>query len=143
MRNASESGDQRREYVLAVLILLPFVAWEVYEIWLGDLIRPAKDFPSALLVLALLGSIYAAWSVIQLEYFPTLDVFNRKIQIWFIIGLNFWCAGLVGLWLEPRFAVPIAISIFAITDFLGFQVARDLLHRAARRSGCRAESPTQ
>jgi hypothetical protein len=135
MRNTSETGDRRREYVLAVLILLPIVAWEVYEIWLGDLIRPAKYFPSVILVFACFGSIYAAWNLIQIEYFPISGVFNRKIQIWFTVGLNLWSAGLVGLWLEPRFAIPIAVSSFAITDFLGFQLALDLCHRLAGRSG--------
>jgi hypothetical protein len=136
MRNASETGNQHREHGLAALILLPFVAWQVYEIWLGDLIRPAKEFPSALLVFAFFAALYAGWSVMQFEYFPTFDVFSRKIQIWFTVGLNFWCAGLIGLWLEPRFALPIAASIFAITDFLGYQVARDLLCHTPRRSGC-------
>ena len=130
--SVSVGGNKMRRWVelLAVIALLLIIVWEVYLIALGGLIQSAKSSSEILLCLAFIGVLAAAWSVIDLEYFPKSSGLSRKTRVWLIIGTNLWCAGLLLLWLEPQLAVVIVIAFFAITDFLIFQAARDLFRRA-------------
>ena len=135
MKSASKAVNRRRKDILSALMLLPLIAWEIYEIWLGDLTRTAISFRSTLLLFAFFGALYAAWSVVQFEYFPKFDVFSRRSQVWFTISVDLWCAGLVLLWLEPSFALPVVISTFVIADLMGFQALRELLGRMPHWAG--------
>ena len=121
-----------RRDVRTALILLPLIVLEVYEVRFGSMIQSVKASPSVLLYLALGQVIYSAWSEVQFEYFPKLSSLSRKTQIWFISGLNLGAAALIVIWLEPRFALPVVISIFVIADLIAFQVARDLIQPAPR-----------
>ncbi len=116
----------------ATLMLLPVILWEVYLIWFGGLVQSVKSSPSFLLYLALVGALYAGWSVLQLEYFTNLRSVSRKTQVWLTFSTNIWCLGLILLWLEPQLALPIFVVFFVVADLAGFLTARDLLHRSGR-----------
>jgi hypothetical protein len=135
MTAADRAVASQRAYALAVSILLPFVGWQAYAVWFGGLIQSARASASSLVYFALVAALGAAWSVVDLEYFPKAGILSRRTRVWFAVAVNLWCAALILLWLEPWLAPPIVVSIFAIADVMGFQAARDLFQHARRRAG--------
>lgn len=129
MIKPGKSSKGQRQGILAALLAVPVIAWQVYLIWISELIRSVGASPSFLLFFALVGTLVSAWSTVDLEYFPKSTGLGQGTRVWFIVGADLWSAGLILLWLEPRLAALIVIFFFVLADLLLFQAARSLLHR--------------
>jgi hypothetical protein len=90
---------------------------------------------SVLPFFALFGTLFAAWCVIDLEYFPKWNRLNRTTRVWFAISIDLWAAGLILLWLEPHLAKVIMVAFFAMADLATFLMVRDLPHCWRRSAG--------
>jgi hypothetical protein len=106
------------------VVLLPVIGLEAYGF--REVVRSARESPTAMLYIATFESLYAAWIVLQLEFFPRLSGVRRRTQVWFAAGLSIGSAAVILLWLMPQFALALISLIFIAADFVGFQVARDL-----------------
>lgn len=135
MIKPDESGMSPRQNILSALVMLALIVWEVYLVWFGSLVRSVEASASFLPFFALVGTLFAAWCVINLEYFPKWTSLNRTTRVWSAISADLWSAGLILLWLEPQLAKVIVVSFFAIADLTAFLMVRDLLYRALPRAG--------
>jgi hypothetical protein len=114
---------------MAIILLLPLVVWEAYELWFGSIVKSVKDVsPAVLVYLAVVEVICAAWTAIQAEYLPRLSLgLRRATETSSIAGLNLSAAGLMLVATKMASPGPVLVVIFVIADLLAFQVARDLL----------------